>query len=98
MPPYFVDVWSAVHALECAAAAAILSRWVRPRVAALIVLGLALGWEVAEPLTVEVWFGFKEPWFNRWLSDPLADLLGVTYFFWKKPSGNSSSGSISSSS
>ncbi len=46
-----------------------------------VVAGLAMvcgfGWEICEYIWVEPALGFKEPWFNRWVSDPGADALGI---------------------
>lgn len=52
-------------------------RWV---LASVIIAGI--GWEVVEPHTVEVWMEFREPWYNRWITDIWADLLGAFLAFW----------------
>ena len=43
----------------------------------LVVIALGILWEVVEPYTAEVWFNFREPWYNRWISDILIDIAGA---------------------
>jgi hypothetical protein len=77
MPQYAVDVWSLIHYIGWG----VLVFGLGPRIGIVpaIILGICSGiaWELIEPLTVEVWFGFKEPWYNRWITDISADILGV---------------------
>ena len=78
MPPYLLDPWTAVHFLGWGVGAAVaVRRWNRP--AAVLVLGLLVGagWELLEPLTAEAWWHFREPVYNRWGTDLLADGLGA---------------------
>lgn len=78
MPPYSWDWWSWTHLafFELLAFAAIATGGSKWRVV-LLVFGVGLGWEVFEAAVVEPMMGFREPWYNRWLSDPIADLAGA---------------------
>jgi len=40
------------------------------------VLAIGLGWEVLESRIEWLWTPYGEPPLNRWVSDPLFDLLG----------------------
>jgi hypothetical protein len=93
---YVLDIWTAVHfagwALATLWARRALTRAGAPgdprtrawtwRRCVLVAFLVGLGWEMLEPWTVEVWFGFREPLLNRFLSDPIADLLGAMVGAW----------------
>lgn len=79
LPSGLVDAWTVSHILCWA----LLAVSLRHRASldsistTLVCVLVAICWEWAEPYTAEVWFSFHEPWWNRWITDPLADLIGT---------------------
>jgi hypothetical protein len=75
---YTVDLWSIWHALGWAAAtAALLWTGMPTRKALILVLLGGVCWELVEMFYVEQLLGFREPAWNRWLTDPIADASGA---------------------
>jgi len=76
--PYLFDMWTAIHFVGWLGVAFTLVRvGLRPYLVVALLLFLSVGWEFIEPLTVEKILGFKEPWYNRWITDILADVFGI---------------------
>lgn len=83
-----VDVWSLVH-LGVFAVAAHMLPWddlPRLKIILLLALGATVGWELFES-----WSGFLqgdhggEHWVNRWVSDPICNLLGTLTGYYAIP-------------
>jgi hypothetical protein len=80
---YLVDWWTLWHILGWATACLAFSKvgFSKPAIV-LGALAAGLCWECLEQALVEPWLGFREPWWNRWLSDPAADLTGSLLGLW----------------
>lgn len=72
--PYLVDTWTFIHLLICMLGASLLHR---RGISFIWVFAAAIGWEFFELLYIEPWLNFHEPWYNRWGSDLVVDLLGA---------------------
>lgn len=79
---YLIDRWTLVHILLWS----LFGWWaLRSKEAPLLVtlmcgLVIGLAWEVME-MYIEILWGFREPFWNRWLFDPASDVLG-TFIGW----------------
>jgi hypothetical protein len=75
---YTIDLWTLWHAIGFGAVAAALIATGMPAGRAVVwTIAVGLAWEVVEANAVEPWLGFREPFWNRYLTDPLADALGA---------------------
>lgn len=74
---YTIDLFTINHVLLWALFGALFARS-RMGIWGALALGLFVGlsWELAE-VWIEQLLGFREPWANRWLADPLADIFGT---------------------
>ena len=80
---YVIDLFTIYHVLLWASFGLLMARF-RMGLFASLGLGLLVGisWEIAELLWIEPWLGFREPWLNRAVADPIADVLG-TWLGWE---------------
>lgn len=81
---YALDLFTLLHAAGWAAGGFLAARRWRLSLLAVVVLALlgGVGWELLELGVVEHLLHFHEPIWNRWLTDPLADLLGAWLGAW----------------
>ncbi len=81
---YTIDWFTIYHFLLWSCFGALLFWILECRVWTTVIvgLGLGLGWEVYEALHWEAFFNFHEPFWNRWLTDPIADVSGIVFGRW----------------
>ena len=81
---YIIDIWTIGHILFWAISFFIITTCFRlKQFKDILKLGLisAFAWECLEN-NIEIVMGFREPFLNRWVTDPIADLLGSFLGFW----------------
>lgn len=80
----FFDEWSVIHfCIFCAIAGYVTMTKLPWWGTMLIAVGAAFGWEVIEMVfeaNQDTYVG--EVWYNRWISDPLVDLIGAGVGIW----------------
>jgi hypothetical protein len=76
MPQYLFDTWSLIHFLGWGVATAFIPRMY---VAKAILMAVMIGtsWELFELAVAEPYLRFAEPWYNRWITDPIANISGA---------------------
>ena len=75
---YLLDAWSLAHFVGWGVAAYIVARCgASLRKIVVLALCTGLGWEFFESYLAQALALYDEPWYNRWLSDPIIDLVGA---------------------
>jgi hypothetical protein len=75
---YAIDLFTIVHVLTWMIIGCVLRGMNLPFQHALIIgLMIGLGWELLEIFIEPIWTPYGEPLVNRFITDPIADLLGT---------------------